>query len=159
MSRIRCYVARKECGCIVAAIPLNMDNAAKAEILKQLVKSGFVIDQASDWEVQTNFSLQCDHNKPPLLRIADNGRQPEEDDGIEMSDVNAMTDDFEPEAEADEEYEAAQEERKEEMAEAEAEDELEDDLEDDSDGEFWEAEAEGEFEDEAEEEAEDEIPF
>lgn len=113
MSRIRCYVARKDCGCIVAAFPVKMDQACKAEILKQLTKAGFDIDQTSDWEVHERFNLACDCNKPPLLKIADNGYldDDQDDDGIEMSDVDAMTDDFEPEAEVDEEHIAAEEEQ------------------------------------------------
>lgn len=67
MSRNRVYVARKDCGCIVAAFPVNMDKAIKGKILEQLSKAGLDIEQTSEFDVQENYHLVCDHNRPPLL--------------------------------------------------------------------------------------------
>lgn len=114
MSRNRVYVARKDCGCIVAAFPVNMDKAIKGKILEQLSKAGLDIEQTSELDVQLNFHLICDHNRPPLLDyVAEQAILPaqeeevgevveeedEEDDGVESADVDAMSEDISDEVE------------------------------------------------------------
>jgi hypothetical protein len=123
MSRNRVYVARKECGCIVAAFPVGIDKAVKGELMKQLAKAGLDIEQASEIDVQVDFHLTCDHNRPPLLGLIDDAKyhrsgsdyRPTEnaafgnDDGADASDVNAGGSDLTPEAEEEEEQIAAEE--------------------------------------------------
>ena len=73
----RVFVARKSCGCIVAAFPINMDKNIKAELLKQLTKAGYDVEQAGELDVQLNFALTCSHGKPPLLDLMDKAHEPE----------------------------------------------------------------------------------
>lgn len=67
----RVYVARKDCGCIVAAFPVNLDKAIKGSLMMVLAKAGFDIEQTTQGDVRANFHLTCDHNKPPLLAYMD----------------------------------------------------------------------------------------
>ena len=65
----RVYVVRKVCGCIVAAFPVQgLEPAIKGKLLEQFAKAGFDVDQADQYEVNARFALDCDCNKPPLLR-------------------------------------------------------------------------------------------
>ena len=113
------YVARKSCGCIVAAFPLQMDKAVKGEILKQISKAGWDVEQASDRDVRLDFHISCDHNKPPLLAYMDSrtsegafnraevvkdGAMPPEEPaevitpdggGVDQADVDALANDDE----------------------------------------------------------------
>lgn len=117
MSRV--FVAKKECGHIVAAFPVRMEQNCKAEILKQFTKAGYDIEQASESEVAFMFALTCDCNKPPLLKLADelasadkeaeseelSQEEINEDGGVDMEDVDALANPdedsgaFEPEEE------------------------------------------------------------
>lgn len=76
------YVARKVCGHIVAAFPLNIEQKAKAEIAKQLISNGVDITQVDESEVSLMFKLDCDcQGRPPLLveiDMVDLHRQAEE---------------------------------------------------------------------------------
>lgn len=67
----RVYVARRDCGCIVAAFPANLDKTIKGNLLMVLAKAGYDIDQTTQEDVRLNFHLTCDHNKPPLLAYMD----------------------------------------------------------------------------------------
>jgi hypothetical protein len=115
--RQRVYVARKECGCIVAAWPVLMDKNIQGEILKQFSKAGYTLEQASETDVRFDFRLICDHNKPPLLAYAEqkaNEPTPEtvgdaDDEGVGTKDVDAAGEDWYPEAEEAEEQEADRE--------------------------------------------------
>jgi hypothetical protein len=93
------YVARKSCGHIVAAFPLTIDPAAKGEILKQFAKAGFDIDQTTELDVQVNYALTCDCNKPPLFKYADDMPRgepdPNNDGGVDQASVDAMANDDE----------------------------------------------------------------
>ena len=110
-----CYVARKSCGCIVAAFPVaGIDAKHSAEILKQLVLCGYSVQQAGEGDVRKDFHLTCDHNRPPLLDIADKkvdpvtgeviseneptGFEPLED-GADAADVEAMAEDYQGDGE------------------------------------------------------------
>lgn len=123
----RAYVAKKSCGCIVAAFPVNLDKAVKGKILEQLAKGGFDIEQVSELEVRRDFALTCDHNRPPLLNmmtatVTEDERetfgessyiddaQDGNDDGVDEADVNAAGNDWDPEneEEAEAELEAEQ---------------------------------------------------
>jgi hypothetical protein len=109
----RVYVARKSCGCIVAAFPVSIDKAVKGELLKQLAKAGLDIEQSTDIDVRMDFHLVCDHNRPPLLQAIDevtyrragSDYRPTEnaaignDDGVDQADVDAAGTDLTPEAE------------------------------------------------------------
>lgn len=108
-SRNRVYVARKECGCIVAAFPVYLDKACKGEILKQLAKAGLDVEQTVDFDVRINFDLTCNHNRPPLLDLIDQV-QPDAD-GVDQTDVDAAGTDLEPAAEEAEAQINAEEER------------------------------------------------
>lgn len=67
----RVYVARKDCGCIVAAFPVNMDKAIKGELMKQFSKAGYDLEQTTQGDVRDNYHITCDHNRPPLLAMMD----------------------------------------------------------------------------------------
>jgi hypothetical protein len=117
----RVYVARKDCGCIVAAFPANLDKTIKGNLLMTLAKAGYDIDQTTQEDVRLNFHLTCDHNKPPLLAYMDErtaeGRMAidagesqsfeeehsfddePDDGGVDEADIDAISSDVTPEAE------------------------------------------------------------
>jgi hypothetical protein len=68
----RVFVAKKTCGHIVAAFPVNMDTNCKAEVMKQFTKAGYDLEQSSELDVRLSFALTCDCGKPPLLKEIDN---------------------------------------------------------------------------------------
>ena len=77
------YVARRSCGCIVAAFPLNIDKGVKGELLKQFAKIGLDVDQTSGADVRLNFNLSCTHGAPPLLTMMEKAA------AIKWCEVNA----------------------------------------------------------------------
>ena len=92
------YVARKSCGCIVAAFPTNIDKAVKGELLKQLAKGGYDIDQTTEGEVRLRFEVSCVCNRPPLLSLMEDASE-----GIDQQDIDAAaTEDLSPDGNADE---------------------------------------------------------
>jgi hypothetical protein len=99
-ARNKVYVARRDCGCIVAAFPITIDKAVKGELLKQLAKAGLDIEQATDIDVRLDFNLSCDHNKPPLVSMWEKKAEaPAEDDGVDQADIDAAATDVDPEDE------------------------------------------------------------
>jgi hypothetical protein len=95
------YVARRSCGCIVAAFPLNIDKGVKGELLKQFAKIGLDVDQTSGADVRLNFNLSCTHGAPPLITLMEQAAA-EKDTGIEQNDVDsAGPEDLTPDGSAD----------------------------------------------------------
>jgi len=95
------YVARRSCGCIVAAFPLNIDKGVKGELLKQFAKIGLDVDQTSGADVRLNFNLSCTHGAPPLLTMMEKAAA-DKDAGIDQEDVNAAgPEDLTPDGSAD----------------------------------------------------------
>lgn len=95
------YVARKSCGCIVAAFPTNIDKAVKGELLKQLAKGGYDIDQTTDGEVRNRFDVACQRNRPPLLAFMEDNKASIE--GVDQADIDAAaSEDLTPGENADE---------------------------------------------------------
>ena len=95
------YVARKSCGCIVAAFPTNIDKAVKGELLKQLAKGGYDIDQTTEGEVRLRFEVSCVCNRPPLLAFMEDNNA--SIDGVDQTDIDAAaTEDLTPDGNADE---------------------------------------------------------
>ena len=95
------YVARKSCGCIVAAFPTNIDKAVKGELLKQLAKGGYDIDQTTEGEVRLRFEVSCVCNRPPLLAFMEDNNA--SIDGVDQTDIDAAaTEDLTPGENADE---------------------------------------------------------
>lgn len=111
------YVARKSCGCIVAAFPTNIDKAVKGELLKQLAKGGYDIDQTTDGEVRMRFDVACQCNRPPLLSLME-----EAGEGVDQADIDAAaTEDLTPDGNADELLDGVAEEIEEEQIKADSE--------------------------------------
>jgi hypothetical protein len=104
------YVVRKSCGCIIAAFTQNLKSDAKAEIVKQLIKSGYDVDLATESEVRARFDLNCSCGNPPLLNLMDRAHfdqvsigNSDNDGGVDTEDVNAGgVDDLTPGGDADE---------------------------------------------------------
>ena len=103
------YVAKKDCGHIVAAVPAN-SRKETADIVQRLIVSGYRIELSSSHEVAFMFNLHCDCGRAPMLPGID-GEAPAEnsdiihDDGADQADVDALSE--EPQTE---EAEAALEE-------------------------------------------------
>jgi len=58
------YVARRDCGCIVAAFPMNRgEDKRVAEIIKQLILMGYQIHNAPSYDVRLNFKPDCECGK------------------------------------------------------------------------------------------------
>ncbi len=110
---MRVFVARKPCGHIVAAFPVSMEKNAKAEILKQLTKAGYDIEQALEAEVREKYDLSCDCGKPPLLELIDQQEEGVQDEGVDyhpgtgQADVDALGNEDETREEEEDEAEPA----------------------------------------------------
>jgi hypothetical protein len=93
------YVAKKDCGHIVAAVPAN-SRKETADIIQRLIVSGFRIELASSWEVGKMFDLHCDCSRPPMTPIPGIfSDYPAEtngiihDEGASAADVDALAND------------------------------------------------------------------
>jgi len=93
----QCYEAKKSCGHIVAAFPVNIDKAVKGKLLEQFTKAGFDIEQATEAEVRLGFNLSCSCSTPPLLKMMD-----ERAEGVDKEDIDsAGQEDLTPDGSAD----------------------------------------------------------
>ena len=69
------YIARKSCGCIVAAVSLNFPKKEISAALAKWTKAGLTIDRVSDDTVRAEFvGARCSHraaisDNPVQLRL------------------------------------------------------------------------------------------
>lgn len=113
----QCYVAKKSCGHIVAAFPVNIDKAVKGKLLEQFTKAGFDIEQATEAEVRLGYNLSCSCATPPLLKMMD-----EKAEGVDKADIDsASQEDLTPDGSADQLLDLTAEDQNNEQAETVAE--------------------------------------